>query len=114
MRPHAPAESRASSAARALSAVIFAALLALVFLTAVPYGSVEPRWEAAFECAVFLLAALSAVEAALSRDFEWRRIGLALPIVALAAFALAQTVQLGGGETWQAVSADPTRRAAGR
>ena len=95
-----------------LSAFIFGALLALIVLTCVPYGSVESRWEAAFECAVFLLAALSAVEAALSRDFEWRRIGLALPLVALAAFALAQTVQLEGGETWQAVSADPyqTRR----
>ena len=112
MRPHAPAASRGGSAARALSAVIFAALLALILLTCVPYGSVEPRWEAAFECAVFALAALAAVEAALACDFRWRQVGLALPLLALAAYALAQTVQLGGGELWQAVSADPyqTRR----
>ncbi|MCA1614851.1 MAG: hypothetical protein LC795_14140 [Acidobacteria bacterium] len=53
-------------ASRALSSFIFAALVALLPLAAVPYGSVEPWWTGLFGAAVFALAALWAVEGALA------------------------------------------------
>jgi O-antigen ligase len=97
------ARSSSPAAARALSAVVFYALLALVPLSSVPYGSVEPLWTALFEASVFLLAALSAVEVALSGRRMSRAYVLALPGLALAAYALLQSFDLGGG----AVSYDP-------
>ncbi|MET0650767.1 MAG: hypothetical protein ABW208_29510, partial [Pyrinomonadaceae bacterium] len=59
-------KSSSPAAARALSAVVFYALLALLPLVAVPYGSVEPWWTGLFDALVFLLAALWAVEGALT------------------------------------------------
>ena len=41
-----------------LSAIIFYTLLTLILLVAVPYGTVEPWWEGAFECAMFFLGLL--------------------------------------------------------
>lgn len=92
------------SAARALSAVAFAGLVAVVPLSTIPYGSVEPLWTALFEASVFLLATLWAVEGALSGGWVSRVHLLALPGLALVAYALLQSVPLGGGET---VSYDP-------
>ena len=108
-------------AARLLDPAIFFALLALIALVAVPYGSVHPWWEAAFECAVFALGASWAFEGLLGGG--WRAGGhrMLLPLVALITLAFLQTVPLGwvsagaagaGGEAWRAASADPyeTRR----
>lgn len=91
------------AAARVLSAVVFYSLLAVVPLSSVPYGSVEPLWTAVFEGSVFLLAALWAVEGALSGRWVSRAQALALPGLALAAYALLQSLDPGGG----AVSHDP-------
>lgn len=91
-RPH---ESNASpAAARALSAFVFYALLALLPLAAAPYGSVEPWWTGLFDAVVFVLAALWAVEGALAGRWLTRAHALALPWVALAALAFLQSVQL--------------------
>src|SRR6059058_3623813 len=60
------AASRGRAAARFVSAFVFAALVAILPLAAAPYGSVEPWWTAVFDAAVFLLAALWAVEGALT------------------------------------------------
>lgn len=87
-----------------LSRVVFASLLALIPLTAVPYGAVEPWWVAVFELAVFGLAALWAVEGALSGRWFARECLLLLPLLALLVYALAQTLPLWGG---QAISYDP-------
>ncbi len=38
-----------------LSKGIFGALLGLIVLTAIPYGTVEPWWKAVFACLVFAL-----------------------------------------------------------
>ncbi|HEX8190350.1 MAG TPA: hypothetical protein VF586_18480, partial [Pyrinomonadaceae bacterium] len=89
--------------ARGLSAFIFAGLVAVVPLSSVPYGSVEPLWTAMFEAWVFLLAALWAVEGALSGRWVSRAHALALPGLALAAYALLQSLDFGGGP----VSYDP-------
>lgn len=96
-------QGRAGVVARGLSAFIFAALVAVVPLSSVPYGAVEPLWTALFEAWVFLLAALWAVEGALSGRWVARAHVLVLPGVALAVYALLQSLDTGGG----AVSYDP-------
>jgi O-antigen ligase len=99
-----------------LGKIIFVALLALIALTAVPYGTVEPWWQALFECAVFGLAALWLIERFLSGSYGFARYRIFLPLVALAVFALLQTVPIGsdsnlpltsGVKVWRALSADP-------
>src|SRR3712207_4242730 len=72
-------------------------------LSSGPYGSVEPLWAAVFEASVFLFAVLWAAEGALSGRWVSRAHVLALPGLALAAYALLQSLDLGGG----AVSYDP-------
>jgi O-antigen ligase len=98
-----PGEGRAGAPARGLSAFIFAGLVAVVPLSSVPYGSVEPLWAAVFEASVFLLAVLWALEGALSGRCVSRAHALTLPGLALAAYALLQSLDFGGG----AVSYDP-------
>ncbi|MFL6255840.1 MAG: O-antigen ligase family protein [Pyrinomonadaceae bacterium] len=89
-----PDARRSSAAARALSAIIFYALLALLPLAAAPYGSVEPWWTGLFDALVFVLAALWAVEGALAGRWLVRAHAFLLPCVALAAFAFIQSVPL--------------------
>ena len=107
-------ESARDRVARLLDPVIFFSLLALIPLTAVPYGTVEPWWEALFECAVFTLGLLCLIEGLLGG--RWCVMGgrLLLPPLALIVFALLQTLPFGGTaavenprEVWRAVSADP-------
>ncbi|HEX8290802.1 MAG TPA: O-antigen ligase family protein [Pyrinomonadaceae bacterium] len=94
---------RANVAAGRLSSLIFAALVAVVPLSSIPYGSVEPLWTALFEAWVFLLAALWAMEGALSGRWVSRAHAPVLPGLALAAYALLQSFDFGGA----AVSYDP-------
>lgn len=114
MRGHIP-----ELIAQRLDAIVFYALLALIALTAIPYGTVEPLWEAVFECAVFGLAVLSIIEITINRRLDRNYFGLILPLLALLVFALIQTISFGAGnqslisgQVWQAISADPfqTRR----
>jgi O-antigen ligase len=110
-----PAGARARIA-RLLGNTVFFALLALTALVAVPYGTVEPWWQALFECAVFGLAALWLIEGFLSGSYRFSDYRIFLPLVALACFGLLQTVPVGdqsnvplssGVKVWQALSADP-------
>jgi O-antigen ligase len=94
----------AAGATRLLSATVFYTLLALLPLTAVPYGAFNSWWKAAIAALVFALAALWAVEGALSGRWFGRAHLLTLPPLALAAFAYLQTVPLAGG---RAISFDP-------
>src|SRR5689334_12928595 len=81
--------------ARLLGQAIFYCALALIALTAIPYGSVESWWASFFEIGVFAIAALWAVEVLLGGDFHWRRWGwLLIPWAALAFYALLQTIPL--------------------
>src|ERR1051325_5120486 len=75
-----------------LSLCIFSALLALIPLTAIPYGTVDPLWEGLFECAIFSLAALWALEGALGGSWFEGSYGLLVPLLVLAAYMLLQTV----------------------
>ena len=45
-----------------LPVLIFYSLLMIIVLAAVPYGSVEPWWKAAFDCAIFLIGAVAFLE----------------------------------------------------
>lgn len=78
-----------------LSRAIYLSLLALLVLTAIPYGSAEPWWIAVFAAAVFLLCALWMVEGALSGRWLVREHLLLIPPLALAAYSLIQTVSFG-------------------
>lgn len=114
--PLGPPLGMANPSARLLSRVIFAGLLLLLFLVPLPYGTVDPWWEALFECAVFALTGLWFVEWLRSGQqqllgrADWR---LLLPLLALYLYALAQTLPLGGaqppplGRFPQTISFDP-------
>ena len=109
--------------AHVLEIAIFIALLTLIALTAIPYGTNGPMAKALFECVVLTLAALWIIEGLLSGSW-WRPVHrLLVPAVALVAYAFLQTLpftkaNIGGGierGVWRAaLSFDPqsTRLAA--
>ena len=103
-----------------LSKGIFGALLSLIVLTAIPYGTVEPWWKAVFACLVFALCIGAIVEGlligGLSKSSSFAGHSVLLPLMTLAIFAFAQTISLGGvGDNpgnispvlWNTISADP-------
>ena len=83
--------STASRIVRYLDPFIFYALLAIVALTAIPYGTFEPWWKAVFQCAIFALGLLWMVEGTLSGTWLVRQHRLLIPMVALVVFAIIQT-----------------------
>jgi O-antigen ligase len=86
-------------------------LIALIPLSAAPYGAVEPWWTAIVGAAVFLLAALSSIEGAISGSWFRRVHVVLLPWLGLAGFAFVQSLPIFDG---QPISFDPfeTRLAA--
>jgi O-antigen ligase len=101
---------------RLLDRGVFGALLLLVPLAAIPYGSVEPWWEAFVECSVFILCGFWLVRCHIANKWPLAGIGLLIPILALAGFALIQSlhlpIQIPGTVSNLTISADPyeTRR----
>lgn len=88
--------------------VIFSVLLFVFVLTAIPYGTVEPWWEAIFQCLIFTLVALWIIEG-MARG-EWRIKGHALlaPALVFILYVFVQTITLrGAGSAWPTISADP-------
>jgi O-antigen ligase len=108
--------------ARVLEITIFIALLTVIALTAVSYGTNGPWTKALFECVVFALTALWIIEGLLSGSWLRPAHRLLVPGLALVAYAFLQTLpfsraNIGGGiegDVWRAVSFDPqsTRLAA--
>jgi O-antigen ligase len=90
-----------------LSKVIFAALAGLIALAAIPYGTVEPWWKAAFVCAVFAICIFAIVETLVSGANRIQGGSVLLPMLALSVLAFAQTISLGSNNVWNAISADP-------
>ncbi|MGI8733127.1 MAG: O-antigen ligase family protein [Pyrinomonadaceae bacterium] len=107
-------QSAALRIADLLDPVIFYSILGLMFLSAIPYGTVEPWWKALFVCFVFSLWIIAMIESVLGQTrqtIDWQ---LLLPLFALVALALIQTLPLGARsnptipyKTWNAISADP-------
>jgi O-antigen ligase len=96
---------------RLINRVIFGSLLALIVVVAVPYGTVEPWWEAFFECAIFILTALWIVEGLLLGRWNISERALFVPLLLLVGFALVQAIpydRVPEQEAyWYAISADP-------
>ena len=90
-----------------LGKLIFLALLIVIVLTPIPYGTVEPWWKAAFVCAVFAICISALIE-----NISIPGKSILLPMVALSALAFLQTLSLGTRTeanlpVWNAISADP-------
>ena len=77
---------------RVIRGSIFGALLALLVDTAIPYGTVEPWWKAAFVCAVFAICILAIVD---SVSLNFPEGAILLPMLALSALAFVQTIPFG-------------------
>ena len=86
---------------------LFVLLVAVIIIAAIPYGTVEPWWKAAFVCAVFGVCIIAIIEFVISGDTHIAGKQVLLPMLALSAFAFLQTLSLGGHEVWNAISADP-------
>jgi O-antigen ligase len=109
-------DARKLGVAGVLSKVIFSSLVALIVLTAIPYGTSQAWWKAFFVCAVFSLAILWLLEGLISDVWLKDSWSLALPLGALALFSILQTLPFGNQSTnpagipfapWNAISADP-------
>jgi len=101
--------------ARVLGAIIFASLLGLIVLTAIPYGTAEAWWKALLVCSLLALTIIWLIEGFLSGSWISDGWSLVLPMAALALFSFLQTLSIGQGAqtgavsfaTWNAISADP-------
>jgi O-antigen ligase len=100
--------------AKVLGTFIFAALLALLVITAIPYGTAEAWWKAFFVCAAFGLAILWLIEGYLSDAWITAGLSITLPFAALVLFSFLQTISLGNGQIngigmpgWRSLSLDP-------
>ncbi len=99
---------------RVLGRVIFALLLSLMAFTAIPYGTAEPWWKGFFICCVAAISILWIVDVTRNGGSPIGSARLLLPLIALTAFALLQTISFGDSATtgiaipgWKAISADP-------
>jgi len=81
-----------------LSKLIFGALVGLIVFTAVPYGTVEAWWKAAFICAVFAICIVAIVDILISGSNRIAGGPVLLPMLSLSAVAYFQTFS---------ISADP-------
>lgn len=97
-----------SSVSSVANKTVFSALLGIIVLAAIPYGTVEPWWKAAFVCAVLSIFVVALV----SGSYRIQGGPILLPMLALAALAFVQTLSLGsldvaGFSVWNTISADP-------
>lgn len=95
-----------------MSRAIFVALVALIVIAAIPYGTVEPWWKAAFVCAVFAICIVALIHSLVSGSYGVPGGSILLPMAALAALAFVQTISFGSLElatlpVWNTISADP-------
>lgn len=88
----APSEARERRGSRFFDRAIFISLLLLIALTAIPYGTVHPWWEAIFEALALALGALHAIKALIKREPVIRDGRLFLPVLALIALVLIQAL----------------------
>jgi O-antigen ligase len=77
---------------RYLDPFIFYALMIVIVLTAIPYGTVEPWWKAVFQCGIFALGLLWMVDGTLSGTLFVREHRLLIPLLALIVFLIIQII----------------------
>src|SRR4030095_8176345 len=77
-----------------LSKGVFGLLLLLIVATAIPYGTIEPWWKAAFVCGVFAIFILAVIENLLNPSNRIPGAGVLLPMLAFTVLALIQTINL--------------------
>lgn len=92
-----------------MNRLIFATLLGLLVIAAIPYGTVEAWWKAAFVCAVFVICILAIIDR-LAIDGA----PILLPMLALSVLAFVQTLSFGsqqvaGVTVWNTISTDPSQ-----
>ncbi|HEX3279898.1 MAG TPA: O-antigen ligase family protein [Pyrinomonadaceae bacterium] len=110
--PGAQEETFKLRLARVLGILVFAGLLALLVITAIPYGTAEAWWKAFFICAAFSLAVLWLIEGYLTGAWITEGSSIILPLVALVLFCFLQTIPLGnqaGGTRWLSADQFETR-----
>ena len=95
-----------------MNRLIFIALLGLIIITPIPYGTVEPWWKAAFVCAVFAICIVALIETLKNRIDRIENSQILLPMLALSLLAFLQTLSLGSRteanlSVWNTISADP-------
>lgn len=99
-----------------LNKIVFATLVGLIVIAAIPYGTVEPWWKAAFACAVFAICVVAIIENLVSPSDRIAGGSVLLPMLALSALAFLQTFSIGSRnddpgltqlQIWTAISADP-------
>jgi len=100
-----------------LNKVVFGSLLVLLVTTAIPYGTAEPWWKAAFVSGAFCICIVAIVESLLSGESHIGGArGILLSMLALSGFAFLQTVNYRSGNPdpavsalgpWNAISSDP-------
>jgi len=92
-----------------LKKLIFGTLLSLLIIAAIPYGTVEPWWKAAFVCAVFMICVVGIID---TRSLKIAEGSILLPMLALSALGFVQTLSFGsqqvaGITVRNTISADP-------
>ena len=98
---------------RIIDRVVFVGLLVTIVVTAIPYGAVQPWWVAVFECLIFLLGMLAAIDLLITRDRLPAGTSVALPLVLLCGFIVLQSLRLFAAnnpvipDVRLAISADP-------
>jgi len=84
--------------ARIINQVVFVALLAILVVVEIPYGTVDAWWESLFECLVFALTAMWLVEVLLRGSWQIRRASILAPLAILTGYIFFQTLPITGGQ----------------
>jgi O-antigen ligase len=79
--------------ARLLDRIVFVGLLAVIVITEIPYGTVDPWWVAVFECLVFVLCALWICEGAIAGTWRIWKLWVVLPLVIITIYVFVQTIE---------------------
>src|SRR5947207_1206795 len=78
--------------AKLLDRIVFCALLGIIILSVIPYGTVDQWWQSVFECAVFGVTALWVFEVLLRGSWQVRPLTVLVPVILLTGYAFLQTV----------------------
>lgn len=98
-----------------LEIIIFYGLLAVLVLTAIPYGAVQPWWANTIVCLILLLCSLRVAHGLLAGTWAISGVTMLVPLFGIFLFAIVQTLPLDlvplplgtTGSRWTTISTDP-------